>query len=126
MQDGHGGVVLGSECSGDIRNIFVEDCKMDSPNLDRALRLKSNARRGGVLENIFLRRIEVGRVREAILTVDFQYEEGGKGPEHPVARNIQIDQVTSTGSPPRVMYLAGIPEAESSTALDSRIAPSVV
>lgn len=108
MMDGHGGVVLGSECSGSIRNIFVEDCKMDSPNLDRALRLKSNARRGGVLENVFMRRVTVGQVREAILTVDFQYEEGAKGPEHPVARNIQIEQVTSTGSP-RVLYLAGIP-----------------
>jgi unsaturated rhamnogalacturonyl hydrolase len=108
MMDGHGGVVLGSECSGDIRNIFVEDCRMDSPNLDRALRLKSNARRGGILENIFMRRVQVGQVKEAILTVDFQYEEGANGPEHPVARNIRIEQVTSTGSP-RVMYLAGIP-----------------
>jgi len=108
MLDGHGGVVLGSECSGSIRNVFVEDCRMDSPNLDRALRLKSNARRGGVLENIFMRNVTVGQVREAVLTVDFQYEEGAQGPEQPVARNIQIERVTSTGSP-RVMYLAGIP-----------------
>ena len=108
MMDGHGGVVLGSECSGGIHNIFVEDCRMDSPNLDRALRLKSNARRGGVLENVFMRRVAVGRVSEAILTVDFQYEEGADGPEHPVARNIRLEQVTSTGSP-RVLYLAGIP-----------------
>jgi hypothetical protein len=36
MKDGHGGVVLGSECSGGIRNVFVDDCEMDSPNLDRA------------------------------------------------------------------------------------------
>ena len=107
MQDGHGGVVLGSECSGDIRNVFAENCKMDSPNLDRALRLKSNARRGGVLENVFMRNVEVGQVKEAVLTVDFQYEEGANGPEHPVARNIQLDHVTSRASP-RVMYLAGI------------------
>ena len=108
MLDGHGGVVLGSECAGSIRNVFVENCKMDSPNLDRALRLKSNARRGGVLENIFMRNVEVGQVREAVLTVDFQYEEGARGPEHPVARNIQIDHVTSRASP-RVLDLAGIP-----------------
>ena len=43
MKDGHGGVVIGSEISGGCRNVFVEDCKMDSPNLDRALRFKSNA-----------------------------------------------------------------------------------
>src|SRR5947209_4417758 len=47
MKDGHGGVVVGSEISGGCRNVFVEDCRMDSPNLDRALRFKSNARRGG-------------------------------------------------------------------------------
>ena len=40
MKDGHGGVVLGSEMSGGIRNVFVEDCVMGSPNLERAIRLK--------------------------------------------------------------------------------------
>src|SRR5213594_542198 len=33
MKDGHGGVVMGSECSGGIRNVFIENCHMDSPNL---------------------------------------------------------------------------------------------
>src|SRR4051794_31386569 len=66
MKDGHGGVVLGSECSGHIRNVFVEDCEMDSPHLERVLRFKDNAARGGVLENVFARDIRVGRVAEAI------------------------------------------------------------
>jgi unsaturated rhamnogalacturonyl hydrolase len=110
MQDGHGGVVLGSECSGDIRNVFAEDCTMDSPNLDRVLRLKSNARRGGVLENIFLRRITIGRVAEAVLTVDLLYEEGARGGHPPVVRNIWLDHVTSAASP-RVMYIRGFPGA---------------
>src|ERR1043165_6238828 len=80
MKDGHGGVVIGSEISGDCRNVFVENCKMDSPNLERALRFKSNAQRGGVLENIFMRNVEIGRVAEAVLTIDLIYEEGDKGP----------------------------------------------
>ena len=42
MKDGHGGVVIGSEVSGGCRNIFAEDCEMDSPNLDRAIRVKTN------------------------------------------------------------------------------------
>ena len=67
FKDGHGGVVLGSEVAGSVRNVFVENCKMDSPHLDRALRFKSNARRGGVLENVFLRNVEIGRVAEAIV-----------------------------------------------------------
>jgi unsaturated rhamnogalacturonyl hydrolase len=106
MQDGHGGVVLGSECTGGIRNVFVENCEMDSPNLDRALRFKNNAVRGGILENVFMRHVRVGHVGEAILTVDLMYEEGAKGPFKPVVRNVVIDDVTSSGSP-RVLYIRG-------------------
>jgi polygalacturonase len=47
MKDGHGGVVLGSENSGGIRNVFAENCVMDSPHLERALRLKTNSGRSG-------------------------------------------------------------------------------
>src|ERR1019366_7220833 len=49
MRDGHGGTTIGSEISGGCRNVFVENCEMDSPELTCALRLKSNAMRGGVL-----------------------------------------------------------------------------
>lgn len=110
MKDGHGGVVIGSEISGDCRNVFVENCKMDSPNLDRALRFKSNALRGGVIENVFMRNVEIGRVAEAVLTIDFLYDTGAKGPYKPVLRNVMLDHVTSTASP-RVMWVMGFPGA---------------
>ncbi len=95
MKDGHGGVVLGSEISGSVRNIFVEDCVMDSPNLDRALRFKTNSVRGGVIENFFARRITVGEVAEAVILVDFNYEEGDAGAFTPIMRNIKISDVTA-------------------------------
>lgn len=110
MRDGHGGVVIGSEISGGARNIFAEDNVMDSPNLDRALRIKSNASRGGVIENIYFRNTSIGKVNEAVLTVDFLYEEGAKGAFPPAVRSILIENVTSTESP-RVLYLAGFPGA---------------
>ena len=106
MKDGHGGVVLGSECTGGIRNVFVEDCEMDSPELDRALRFKNNAARGGILENVFMRRVKIGRVGEAILTIDLLYEEGAKGAFKPVVRNVQLDGITSSASP-RVLFVRG-------------------
>jgi unsaturated rhamnogalacturonyl hydrolase len=108
MKDGHGGVVIGSEISGDCRNVFVENCKMDSPNLDRALRFKSNAQRGGVIENVFMRNVEIGRVSEAVLTIDFLYDTGDKGLYKPVLRNVIIEHVTSAASP-RVMWIVGFP-----------------
>ncbi|MEA3212903.1 MAG: unsaturated rhamnogalacturonyl hydrolase [Chthoniobacter sp.] len=98
MKDGHGGVTMGSEISGGVRNVFVEDCKMDSPNLDRAFRFKSNAVRGGVIENIFVRDVQIGRVGKAVLSVEFDYEEGANGPHKPVLRNVQLTNVTSDSS----------------------------
>ena len=110
MLAGHGGVVLGSECTGGIRNVFVEDCTMDSPNLDRALRFKNNAVRGGILENVFMRNVRIGRVGEAVLTIDLLYEEGRRGDFLPVVRNVQLDRITSSGSP-RILYIRGFPGA---------------
>jgi unsaturated rhamnogalacturonyl hydrolase len=110
MKDGHGGVVLGSECTGGIRNVFVENCEMDSVNLDRGLRFKNNAVRGGVLENVFMRNVKIGRVGEAVLTIDLLYEEGAKGAFKPIVRNVQMDNITSSASP-RVMYIRGFPGA---------------
>jgi unsaturated rhamnogalacturonyl hydrolase len=108
MKDGHGGVTIGSEISGDCRNVFVEDCKMDSPSLERAFRFKSNAVRGGVIENVFVRNVQVGRVARALLSVEFDYEEGANGPFKPVLRNVRIENVTSESSG-RVLAITGFP-----------------
>jgi unsaturated rhamnogalacturonyl hydrolase len=110
FKDGHGGVVLGSECSGHIRNVFVEDCVMDSPHLERMLRFKNNAVRGGHLENVFVRNVRVGTVAEAVLTIDLLYEEGANGNHMPVVQNVVIQRVTATAAP-RVMYVVAFPGA---------------
>ncbi len=91
--DGHGGVTIGSEISGGARNIFAENCRFESPILYNALRLKSNAVRGGVIENLFLRNMNVVLVDKAAFEVDLQYEEGEKGNYLPTIRNIAIDSM---------------------------------
>jgi unsaturated rhamnogalacturonyl hydrolase len=111
MKDGHGGVTIGSEISGGCRNVFVEDCVMDSPNLDRAIRFKSNAVRGGVVENIFVRNVKVGTVADAALQIDFVYEEGAKGDHKPVVRNLVIENMT-VGNAKRVLDVQGFSGAE--------------
>jgi lysophospholipase L1-like esterase len=98
MRDGHGGVVIGSEISGGARNIFAERCTMDSPKLDRVLRFKTNATRGGVIERIAMRDIKVGEVAEAVVAADFYYEEGDNGEFTPVLRDIDVRGVTSRKS----------------------------
>ncbi|HNW60410.1 MAG TPA: glycoside hydrolase family 88 protein [bacterium] len=98
MKEGHGGVVIGSEISGNCRNVFAEECVMDSPNLERALRIKTNSYRGGVVENIFMRHVRIGEVKEAVLLVDLNYQEGDGGAFTPVVRAIRLENVTSTKS----------------------------
>ncbi|MES2180286.1 MAG: glycoside hydrolase family 28 protein [Gemmatimonadota bacterium] len=110
MKDGHGGVTIGSEISGDVRWVFAERCTMDSPNLDRALRLKNNASRGGTLEHIYMRDVTIGQVADSIVSVDFYYEEGKKGNFTPVARDINVERVTSKKSK-YALYLRGFENA---------------
>ena len=94
MADGHGGVSIGSEISGGVRNVFVRNCRMSSPHLERALRLKTNSYRGGFMENIVFRNVTIGEVSTDAIQVDFLYEEGEGGPFRPVVRNIEIRNVT--------------------------------
>jgi polygalacturonase len=106
MKDGHGGVTIGSEISGGARNIFAEQNQMDSPNLERGLRLKTNAMRGGVLEHVYMRDCTVGQVSTAVLSIDFNYEEGPKGNFPPTVRDIEMRNVTS-GKSQYALYLRG-------------------
>ena len=95
MIDGHGGVVIGSEISAGVNNVFVENCVMDSPNLDRVIRIKTNSRRGGVIEDVFVRNIEVGTVKECVLKLNMFYNVYGSqtGNFIPVIRNINLENV---------------------------------
>ena len=98
MKEGHGGVVIGSEISGGVRNVYAENCEMSSPNLERAIRIKTNSVRGGVIENIFARKIKVGEVKEAVIKINYFYEEGDAGEFTPIVRNIDIENITSEKS----------------------------
>lgn len=92
MANGHGGVVIGSEISGGARNIFAENCTMNSPLLDRALRIKTSSMRGGVVENVYLRNIAVGQVAEQVIRVNMFYEDSGA--YMPTVRNIEVKNMT--------------------------------
>jgi polygalacturonase len=115
MKDGHGGVSLGSEGSGGIHNVFVDNCRMDSPNLQRALRLKTNTFRGGSYENVYFTNVTVGQVAEAVIEVDFFYpeyanKEGRGGPFQPLVKNVVVENVNSKTSK-RAVYLRGYQSA---------------
>lgn len=96
MEDGHGGVVIGSEISGGCENVYAENCHMDSPNLERVLRIKTNNCRGGLIQNINMRNVTVGQCREAVLRINLDYESKEqcyRGFE-PTVRQVSMENVT--------------------------------
>jgi polygalacturonase len=92
MKDGHGGVTIGSEIAGGARNIYAINCIMDSPNLDRVLRLKTSSLRGGVIENVFMKDVKVGTFKEAAISADMFYESPGNF--IPTIRNVWVENLT--------------------------------
>jgi polygalacturonase len=96
MVNGHGGVVVGSEISGGYRNLYVEDCTMDSPELERVIRIKTSSCRGGVIENVFVRNVKVGQCKEAVLRINLDYEakEVCQRGNNPTVRNVLLENVT--------------------------------
>ena len=119
MRDGHGGVVLGSEMSGGIQNVFVEDCKMESPHLERAIRLKSNSSRGGYLKNLYVRNIQVGQVADAVVRINLNYEKD-RGEHYPTVENIYIDGIVSEKSK-YPFYFAGLGSGKDSPCGDRQL-----
>ena len=61
MMRGHGGVVIGSDMSGGVRNVFVHDCDFSGSLI--GIRLKSSRGRGGVVENVWYQDIELGDIK---------------------------------------------------------------
>ncbi len=106
MYEGHGGVVIGSEISGNVRMVFVENCLMDSKNLERAIRIKSNSLRGGVVEDIYIRNLKVLQVSEATFKINLFYSTG-RGKFYPVIRNIYLEEVHSYKSKYPIWINAG-------------------
>ena len=100
MKNGHGGVVIGSEISGGCQNVFAHDCIMDSPELERVLRIKTNSCRGGIIENINMKDIKVGVCKESVLKINLDYEHNEvccRG-NYPTVRNVYMENVTSEKS----------------------------
>ncbi len=73
---GHGGFTIGSEMSGDIRNIRVSNCQFFGTDI--GLRFKSTRGRGGIVENIFIDHIFMKDIPTEALSFNMYY--GGAAP----------------------------------------------
>jgi polygalacturonase len=106
---GHGGVTVGSEMSGGVRDIFARNLTMSSPALDTALRFKTNSLRGGFIHDFHARDITVGTVAQSAVVIDFYYEEGPGHGFNPDVRAIDISRLTVDNAK-QALALRGYPD----------------
>ncbi|MFV0364952.1 MAG: glycoside hydrolase family 28 protein [Mangrovibacterium sp.] len=96
MLAGHGGVVIGSEMSGGVKNVTITGCVFDGT--DAGIRLKSSRGRGGVVENIRVDNIIMRNIQKKAFIFNLYYDKD-QTPERlsvrtPSFRNIHISNVT--------------------------------
>lgn len=124
MIDGHGGVVIGSEMSAGVSNVFVENCQMDSPNLDRAIRIKTNTKRGGTINGLYVRNINVGKVKESVLRINMSYSVYGNqtGNFTPQVCNILLENIKVIDGGKYAVYADGLENSKISNVILKNVA----
>lgn len=94
---GHGGVVIGSEMSGGVRNVYAHDC--DFSHTERGLRFKSMKGRGGVIENLWFENIQMDSIIHEAIQINMHYGASSIEPrsqEPPVFKNFHFRNIRSS------------------------------
>jgi len=120
MAHGHGGVVIGSEMSGDVRNVAIHNCVF--VGTERGIRLKSRRGRGGVVEDIRVSNVLMDGVR-CPFTMNLFYSYGVTDPElafdknprpvnqgTPHFRRIGFSHISARKAQYAAAFLLGLPE----------------
>ena len=109
MLRGHGGVVIGSEMSGDVKKITISNCVFDGT--DRGIRIKTARGRGGVVEEIRVDNIIMTNIKEQAIVLDMQYAKTQPEPvseRTPKFRNIHLSNITAQTN--EAIYINGLAE----------------
>ncbi len=128
MRNGHGGVVIGSEMSGDVRNVTISNCIFDGTQ--RGLRIKTSRERGGIVEDIRADNLVMRDIKDAAFSVTMYYADwdpntrlvpeelpGERGETTPIQieekipqfRNLYFSNISVVGGE-RVAEILGLPE----------------
>lgn len=94
MKDGHAAVAIGSEISGSCYNVWMENCIVGSPEMDRPFRIKSNAQRGGIVRGFYIRNIDISECKESVLKLELKYNRVKEGPYYPKFEDIRLENIT--------------------------------
>jgi polygalacturonase len=104
-----GGIAIGSEMSGGVKNVLIEDCHFIGSGL--GLRFKSQLGRGGIVENVWARNITMENITKIAISFDFLYfSKPVAGPQvnAPTFRNFYIENLTCEKTPIGIQ-LVGLP-----------------
>jgi DNA sulfur modification protein DndE len=110
---GHGGIVIGSETSGGIRNVYAVNCQFKGT--DRIVRIKTARGRGGILENMWFKDIIGEDILSEALHLNMLYT-GTRLPAQPVVsstpsvRNIHFDNIKCISGKSYTIEILGLPE----------------
>jgi len=112
VEAGHGGVVIGSEMSGDVRDVVVSNCTFT--NTDRGIRIKTQRDRGGVVEDlrfdtIVMRHVACPFVINGYYFMDIDSDEIPVDEGTPMVRNVNFHDITARDVE-SAAFLAGLPE----------------
>lgn len=119
MVHGHGGIVIGSEMSGTVRNVVISNCVFC--DTDRGIRVKTRRGRGGAMEDILVSNVLMERVI-CPFVFNMYYHCGPKKPDYkdkfpheidkttPRIRNIQIQNCMVSDATAAAGFFYGLPE----------------
>jgi Glycosyl hydrolases family 28 len=110
-KEGHGGLVIGSEMSGDVRNVYMHDCEFDGT--DHAVRIKSRVDRGGVVENVWVENVRAKNLLHDVVILNMDYSADRQQivvKKPPLFRNVHIKNVTADGAPAAIV-ITGVEES---------------
>ncbi len=88
---GHGGIVIGSEMSGGVHDVFAQNCQF--LGTDVGLRFKTARGRGGVVEKIYIKDISMNNIAGEAIILDMYYQ--GKDPVSTFGNGSEVPQIKS-------------------------------
>jgi polygalacturonase len=112
MLRGHGGVVIGSEMSGNVKRVTISNCVFDGT--DRGIRIKTMRGRGGVIEDVLVSNIVMNNMINEGVLITLRYQATKPEPlseRTPACNNVRISNVLQRGGQ-RPIAIYGLAERD--------------
>ena len=111
---GHGGIVIGSEMSGGVENVYAHDCRFNGT--DRIIRIKTDRGRGGYVRNCWFKDIYADTIEQQAIRINMLYSGNERLPalevnsSTPLIENIYYENIYCDFAKQNVIQILGIPE----------------